>query len=209
MRRLLLLFFSLLFLGASSYSQLSYGIGAQLGTSFSSFPTWINDIYGNGYGVGAHGDMNILKYLTAKLSADYWTFSSDKNKIIGIYVAANPGTMASDFSFEGFNTSIFSICGSGVAKIPLGGVITPYGLAGVGVNFINTGEGKVTYLGTAQPQANVPSSSETDFGLNFGGGVEFGVPFGWLFAEIKYVIIFTDVENSSHVPVVVGLTVGL
>ena len=210
MRRLLLSFFSVLFLGASAYSQLSFGIGPQLGASFSSFPEAISDFYGTGFGGGVHGDANILEYLTARLSLDYWTFSSDKDMIIErIYIPANPGTVASDYSFDGLNTSIFSIYANGIGKLPLGGVVTPYGLAGLGVNFISTSEGEVTYQNTPQPQANFPSSSETDFGLNFGAGVEFGVPFATLFAEVKYVIIFTDVENSSHIPVVVGLTFGL
>ena len=79
----------------------------------------------------------------------------------------------------------------------------------MGLNFINTSEGKVTYQNTPQPQLTSVSSTETKFGLNFGAGVELSVPFGTMFTEVKYVIVFTDVENSSHIPIVVGATFGI
>jgi hypothetical protein len=64
----------------------------------------------------------------------------------------------------------------------------------------------VTYQNTPQPQANVPSSSETKFGLNFGAGAEFAVSAVVLYLELKYAMVFTSPENSSHIPIVVGAT---
>lgn len=177
--------------------------------SFSSFPKATNGFYGAGPGGGAHGDINILDFLTARLSVDYLNFSSGKDKLIAAYVAANPGTRAGDFTFDGLGIGIFSVYASGLGKIPSGSPVTPYGLVGLGINFISTSEGKVTYQNTPQPQANIASNSETKFGLNFGAGAEFSVPFGTIIAEVKYVLVFTNDENSSYIPIVVGATFGI
>jgi len=187
-------------------AEVSFGAGPHAGVSFSSFQKQISEFYGTGFLFGAHGDASFAPYLSARFSLDYSIFSADKDKVIGFYVMRNPGTQASDFMFEGAGVSIFSIYADGKGKIPTGGAVTPYGLLGLGLNFVSTSEGKVTYQNTPQPQANIPSSSETDFGLNFGAGAEFAMSSVILYFEFKYAMVFTSPENSSHIPIVLGAT---
>jgi opacity protein-like surface antigen len=209
MKRLSLILLVLAFVGTAGRAEMKFSLGAQAGASFSSFPKAIKDFYGTGFGGGVHGDLKVLDFLTTRLSFDYFSFASDKDKVIAAYVADNPGTQASDFSFEGANVGIFSIYADALGKIPTGSTVTPYGLVGLGLNFVSTSEGKVTYQNTPQPQANVKSSSETDFGMNFGAGVEFALSSVTLFFEGRYVLIFSENESSSHIPLMVGVNFGI
>lgn len=206
MKRLLPVFIVIMLGGSIGKAEVGFGVGPHAGVSFSSFQKQISDFYGTGFLFGAHGDVSFLPYLSARLSLDYTIFSADKDKVIASYVMNNPGTQASEFSFEGAGVSIFSVYADGKGKIPTESAVTPYGLLGLGLNFISTSEGKVTYQNTPQPQANIPSSSETKFGLNFGAGAEFALSSVVLYLEFKYAMVFTSPENSSHIPIVFGAT---
>ena len=186
-------------------AEVRFGAGPHTGVSFSSFQTGISDYYGTGFLFGAHGDVNIAPFLTTRLSLDYAIFGSDEDKIRQD-LATRFGVQASDIMFEGLNISIFSVYIDGKGKIATGSAITPYGLLGLGLNFISSSESKIVYQGTPQPQLNSPSASETKFGLNFGAGAEYSTGSVILFMEFKYNLVFTSPGNSSHIPIVLGAT---
>ncbi|MDH4070765.1 MAG: porin family protein [Ignavibacteria bacterium] len=180
-----------------------FGLGAHGGVSFSSFPKQISDFYGTGFGFGAHGELGILPFLSTRLNFDYWTFSSDKTKLLAALQPANPGLT----DVTGLNISTISIYLDGKGKIPLGGTVTPYGLLGLGMNFTSTSTLEGTANGQAVSGAAVESSS--DFGINFGAGADFAIGVINLFGEVRYVLIFSSGESSGHIPIVVGATFGI
>ena len=209
MKRFLLTAACLMVLSGISIAQVSFGAGGHAGLSFSSFPKGVKDYYGTGFGGGVHGDLNVVKNFSARFSLDYLTFPSDKKKIAEL-VANQNGVSASDITFEGLNLSAISISLNALGKIPITkSSVTPYGVFNFGINFLSGSDGKVTYQGVAQPQADIKTESKTKFGLGFGAGTEFAVsPTIRLFLEFKYAMIFTDDENTNHLPLMVGATFG-
>jgi len=196
-----------LVLAASTASAIGFGGGVHGGMSISTFPKEVKDYYGTGFGFGAHGDLKVLAFLTARLNFDYHMFSSDKNKIIDEVAKAN-GVATSDLTMEGFNASIMGITLNGIGKVPVGkSTVTPYGLVGLGMHILSISDPKLTYQGQdVTSQVFNKTETETKFGINFGAGAEFRIAAVTLFAEVKYVIIFTENENTSHIPITIGVT---
>jgi opacity protein-like surface antigen len=191
---------------------MGFGGGAHAGISISSFPkaTGVTEsFYGLGFGFGAHGDLSVVKFFTARLSVDYNTFPSDKDKIKSLILQANPGVNPADVTFEGINVSIISFTLNGLGKIPTGSSVTPYGILGFGLHLMSASDPKVTYQGqdvTAQAGFG-KVESETKFGLNFGAGAELALGGFKLFVEAKYVLIFAKDDTWGHIPIIVGVTV--
>jgi len=186
----------------TSGSWAGFGLGPHAGVTFSSFPKQISDFYGTGFGFGAHGELGILPFLGARLNVDYWSFSSDKTKLLNALAPSNPGIM----DVTGLNISTISIYVDGKGKIPLGAV-SPYGLLGIGMNFTSTSTLKGTINGQEVSGADVEGS--TDFGMNFGAGADFAVGMITIFGEVRYVLIFSSGESTGHIPIVFGATFGL
>jgi opacity protein-like surface antigen len=182
-------------LGANA--QMKWGAGAQAGLAFSSFPKPASDYFGIGFGFGAHGDVEFMKYVGARFNFDYRMFSSDKSKFTDIYGQPIP---SSDIS--GGNVSIISFGLEGLGKLPLkGSPVTPYGLFGLGLNISSTSD--LMYKG----QTALTSESKTNFGIDFGVGAEFKIAKTVsLFGEFKFLLIFTEGSSTSIFPLTVGAT---
>ncbi len=192
----------------SASAQLSFGGGPHVGFSFSSFPKAVKDYYGMGLTFGAHGDLNIIKFVTVRLKFDYNTFSSDKDKIAS-QIAAGNNVPASDLKMEGLNAGIIVIGIDGLGKIPTGSIFTPYGILGLNMNFLSVSDPKLLYRGQdVTNQVFGKTQSETKFGINFGAGGE--IKFGLVkaFLEIKYALIFTSGEGTNHLPITLGVSFG-
>lgn len=190
-----------------SPAQFSFSGGPHGGLTFSSFPQGVKDFYGIGFGGGAHADLNIASFLTTRLNFDYNTFPSDKTKLKTQFSVTDPnGNPTNNFDVTGGNVSIIGISLNGIGKIPTHSSVTPYGMIGFGLHILNQSELKVTAGGNTL--LTIPSpSSDTNFGMNFGAGVEFGLGYRTkLFVDVKYVLIFTQNANSSHLPVTVGFS---
>jgi len=207
MKRIIVLVFGFTFLVSMSHAAVGFGGGAQAGISISSFPKAISDGYGMGFGFGAHGDVNIIKFLTLRLNFDYHIFPSKKDKIRDDLAAAN-AVNASDITVEGLNANIVGITVNGIAKLPTGSSVTPYGLLGFGMHIASVSDLKVTYQG--QPVTVTGTSglgSDTNFGMNFGAGSEFGLGNVKLYFEVEYVLIFSSGSSTGHIPITVGVTI--
>lgn len=207
MKLVLAVLLAILIVTNVSPAQMSFSGGAQGGLSISSFPTGISDFYGIGYGFGGHADLNIMKYFSARLNLDYDIFPSSKDKLKDLVAQQNPGIPASSIDITGLNISVFGITLNGIGKLPTASALTPYGILGLGLHILSISDGTASAQGqSATIQTGV--ASQTKFGLNFGAGSEFAVGKVKLFLEVKYVMIFTDDKNTSHVPVTVGVTFG-
>lgn len=205
----LVLVLGLLLAVANANAQLSFGGGPHVGLSISSFPKAIKDYYGIGMVFGAHADMNIIKFLTARLNFTYHSFGFDKTKFTQA-LAQQFGVDASELGFEGLTARTILIGFDGLGKIPTGSIITPYGVLGFGINLMSASDPKLTFRGqdvTDQVGLGKPST-ETKFGVNFGAGSEFKVGPMKLYFEFKYALIFTSGESTGHLPLVIGASFG-
>jgi len=188
----------------SSEALVKFGGGVQGGVSFSSFPEPVSDFYGTGFGGGAHANLSIMKYFTLRLNGDYFSFSSDKDKLKQLILTSNPG-IPSDISVSGASASLIGITLDGIGRLPLSGPVTPYAMAGLGINFLSIGDIDVSVPGQGSTSVEV-AESETDFGLNFGAGAEFRLAALSIYVEVKYVLIFTEDNSTSHIPIMIGIT---
>jgi hypothetical protein len=50
------------------------------------------------------------------------------------------------------------------------------------------------------------ANDETAFGLNGGAGIEWGWGMNTVFLEARYISAFTDVENATYIPIILGIT---
>lgn len=112
-------------------------------------------------------------------------------------------------SFEASDLSLFSITADGVWRIhPAQGSesrTTPYLLAGIGLyhsSFDVTGPSSA-------------DNSDTNFGINFGGGLEYRLSGFSTFGEIRFHNVFSGAESGTggsssarYIPIVVGLRFG-
>lgn len=192
---------------STSFAQVSFGGGAHSNLAFTSFAKPLNEFYGIGFGGGAHGDLNILPFLSTRLSVDYNTFPSDKTKLKGQFtVTDRNGNMTNNFIVEGANVSNLGFTANVLGKIPTGSNVKPYGVFGLGLQILSQSDLEVVAEGqTLLTQTGGPS--ETNFGLNFGAGVEVGLGRRTnLFFEAKYALIFTSGSSSSYIPLTFGVS---
>lgn len=118
---------------------------------------------GSGVGIGANGYYTINENIRAGLDFVYYLGSPE-------------------------NTTFWELNFNGQYHFDVDGAISPYGLAGINVSHYsfdipNVNVGGVSIGG---------SSGASKIGLNVGGGVEYPVGFGALFAEAKYILSTYD-----------------
>jgi hypothetical protein len=192
---------------SASFAQVSFGGGAHSSLAFTSFARPLNEIYGIGFGGGAHGDVNIIPALALRLSFDYNTFPSDKTKLkAGFVVTDGNGNVTNNYDLEGANITIFGITANAIGKIPTGASVKPYGILGFGLQI--SSQSDLRFLANGQAfQTLRGAESSTNFVLNFGAGVEFGLGRRTnLFIEGKYALILASGGSSSYVPITVGVS---
>jgi len=213
MKYVALVAIGLIVLASPSYAQLSFGGGASAGLGFASFQKEISDFYGFGFGFGAHGDLNIGKYVTVRLNFDYNIFPSNKDKLKDLIPANTVDAQTgqpinkADITISGLNTSVFAISIDGMGKLPTGSPFTPYAIFGFGINILSLSDGSIAYKGQDAGQIKPGVESQTKFGLRFGAGSEFGLSkLLKLYTDFKYVIIFTKDSSNGYIPITFGIT---
>lgn len=174
-------------------------------------PDPLGDVYGGGFGGGAHVDLNIIPLINLKFSGDYMTFSPDLGKYgeVAAVLAANAGkvpkgTPASLFNVDGgrFSVLAFSVNGKFGLGLPL---ISPYATLGGGMATTSITDVHVQYQG--QRMGVIPGlQGETKTTANIGIGADLNLIALKLYAEAKYVWIFTSGETTGYIPITVGVT---
>lgn len=216
-------------------AQLNFGGGPHLGLAFTSLKKPVGDAYGTGAIFGAHGEVDINKFITLRLSFDYTTVGADAaklktavtqqfiqeiEKLVGVPLddQAKAAITSSITSVSGGRASAPAIGVSGLGKLPTGTTVTPYGIVGFGINFLSNSDLTIESTGLTvnggqvlNPGTNTKKlDSETKFGMNFGAGAEMKLnKLVKLYLELRYNIIFTEGGSSSIFPVVVGATFGI
>lgn len=180
----------------TSYAEMSFGGGAHSGLAFSKPDQY--SLYGLGFGGGAHGDLNIIPALALRLNFDYHSFPLDKS---ALRVAGNiPNTI----DIQGGNISSIGITVNALGKIQTGSSVKPYGLLGFGLQLMNTGDVRYSANGRS---VDYTYDGTTNFGLNFGVGVEFAVGYRTkLFFDAKYVLIFASPATKGYIPLTFGVS---
>jgi opacity protein-like surface antigen len=172
------------------------------GPSVSGTNQQISSAYGAGWGGGVHVDANLMVF-SFRLSGDYIHYSIDENKFRDSFRPLF-GSAADQMSISGGGLGIVDLSINGkMPLLPLP-VVTPYLTGGIGLAWLNRDEVTTSIAGF--PGNKFPSSSQSGkTSVDVGAGVNIRIGIA-LFLEVKYAWIFTDVSNSTYVPLTVGVT---
>jgi len=162
----------------------------------------IGDTYGLGIGGGAHLDINLLAF-SFRFSGDYIHYSIDQDKFRDAYRPVF-GSAVDQMSIEGGGLGIYSLSVNGKMSILPIPIVTPYITGGIGLAWMNRDDATTKIAGaTGNTIPGISTSGKTM--LNIGAGADFKLGIQ-LFAEVKYAVIYTEGENSTFIPVTVGIT---
>ena len=164
----------------------------------------LKDIYGLGFGGGAHLDLN-LALLSVRVSADYVTLSPDRDKYVSL-LKKYVGNAAAAVTIDGGRIDIFSAGANLKLKVLPLPVVSVYATGGVGLVRVSVSEAKVNFNNL--PLTKFPAvEPQTKPAANLGAGVDVSLGGVTLFGELKIEFIFTDPKTSTAIPFgTVGLT---
>ncbi|HUI10764.1 MAG TPA: outer membrane beta-barrel protein [Bacteroidota bacterium] len=188
----------------------SFGFGVHADFTSSKFPgpsvsglnQQVASAYGAGLGGGVHLDANLM-LVSVRLSGDYIHYAIDENKFRDSFRPLF-GSAADQMSISGGGLGIFALSANGKMPILPLPLITPYATGGIGLAWLS--RDAVTTSIAGFPGNTIPSSTQggkTTVDVGLGVDLKLGIA---LFLEVKYAWIFTDVSNSTYVPVTVGVT---
>ncbi len=189
----------------------SFGVGVHGGASISAFQSLISDFFGVGYNFGGQLDVNVIPAFAIRLSVDYHSFASDKDKLKP-FIAAFVGVPASSLTdLSGLNLNVIAVTANALGKIATRSSVTPYALVGLGIHSISLSDGTgmsqgVTGTLTAD---DIGFKEGVKFGLNFGVGTEIRMRSVVLFIQAGYTLVFTEDETNGAIPIVLGASFGV
>ena len=184
----------------------SANFGVQATGANINVPAPFNQIYGFGFGGGAHLDINLPVLLSFRLQGDYVRFSASQEKYQQLLASLVGGTAAKDFTIDGGGISLLSANANVKSSfLPLP-VISPYITGGAGVANLSVADATVKYQGQPVQGGTIPGAKgETNFSANLGVGVDLKLGIA-LYVEARYTWIFTSGETSTYIPVSIGIT---
>ena len=118
-------------------------------------------------GLQANGHLVVNEENKLRIGADITYFFTDKASVDELEL----------------KTSVFAINVNGHYMLVSSDVLILYALGGLNFGFVS-----VDASGPASQFLDLVDTNDTEIGLNIGGGVEYGVPFGRVYAELKYVL---------------------
>jgi opacity protein-like surface antigen len=222
MKRLFILVVCVLAAAVNASAQLKFGGGIHVGGAQNNYllrydltekyvakRTFDVDAYGVGFTVGAHGTMDILKWLEARLGFDYARFSANTDKITQemekVFREAGVNVQPGELSSEGATLSTIDLSVAAVGKIPAGSFIVPYGVAGVSFSFDSSIDTKLKIRNNSE---DLSIAKDNSLGLTWGLGVEFLVGKLGLFLEFTDIMNYMNAKSAEHWRFVVGATFG-
>ncbi|KXK41049.1 MAG: hypothetical protein UZ05_CHB002003252 [Chlorobi bacterium OLB5] len=185
MKKLLILTAIFIAISVSTFSQTYQKSFASLGGVISIPVGDISDAWGVGFNIHGNAGYVFHQNIAARLDLQYNTF---------------PYKESGDYT--GYSLKSTSIMGDVmVGLFNKDADIKPYGLAGLGLYLNSVSDMK--YQGVTYYRG----SSETNFGMKFGGGVAFKVsPKLSLFGETSFNIIFGE-GTANYLPIKAGATI--
>jgi opacity protein-like surface antigen len=187
-------------------------VNVSLGGGFTIPNAEVSDHLGDGYNFNLGLQVNVTPVIGIE---GVYSFNGLGQKRISVPVSATPTATSVPTDFFGDMNMQYGTANLVVQKPE--GVVRPYGLVGMGVYYrpikvTTPGVGFVPgfcspwwyycYPGGFVPVENIVGErSSTDFGMDFGGGVNFGV----LFAELRYHYVWgPEVEVPAGITVPAG-----
>jgi opacity protein-like surface antigen len=203
MKRIVAVMVVIAVLSIAASAQVSLGWGVHGNYAQLDVGGTISSVYGNGWGGGAHLDVNLMM-ISLRFSGDYVTFSPDQDKYRN-ELAQLLGNAATGYTIDGGSVNILSVNANlkwSLLPIP---VVSPYLTGGIGLAQLNTGDLTVKYNGSSVGGfPKVEGQSKTAF--NVGAGVDLKLGGVALFAEAKYTWILTEGNSTKYIPISVGIT---
>ncbi len=126
--------------------------------------------YGEGIenlGLQANGHLVVNEENKIRLGADVTYFFGDK---------VNSGDTE-------IKTNLFAINFNGHYMLVSSDALILYGIGGLNIGFVS-----IDVDGPGSQFLGLVNTTSTEIGLNIGGGVEYGVEFGRIYAELKYIL---------------------
>jgi hypothetical protein len=179
--------------------------GVQGGANFPQ--NEINSYYETGYGAGAQlGWDPATSPLGLRVNA-MWNRLNGKD-------LQNTTVNGVRYQADLQNADLYSTFADAKLRLPfgrfLGATSGLYAVGGAGVTYFRNYTNFTTTTGI-NPAVNSPvnafnTEDKTQFALNGGGGLSFGVGAVSLFVEGRYVRVFTEGARTDYIPVTLGIT---
>ncbi|MBX2991595.1 MAG: outer membrane beta-barrel protein [Bacteroidetes bacterium] len=207
MKRGVLILATLTILCATSLTAGPISFGLQATGANINIDGPLKEVYGFGFGGGAHLDINLPVLFAIRIQADYVTFSPDNGKYQALIAGLIPGSASADFSIDGGRINIFSANANGkLSPLPLP-IISPYITGGIGLANVGASDATVKFQGNPVQGGTIPGSkSETNTSANLGVGVDLDLLVLKLYLEARYTWIFASGATSTYIPVSLGVT---
>jgi opacity protein-like surface antigen len=210
MKRTLILFTALWMASSLAFALgPTTSFGAHVNFTLSNLPgpspdgaSQFKDVYGTGLGGGVHFDVSLM-VVSFRLSADYIHYSINEDNFRNAYRPAF-GNAVSNLSISGGGLGIYGLTASTKMNLLPLPIVSPYVTGGVGLAWLRRDAITTSIAGVAG--ATVGGDTQSARGsVSLGAGVDLHVGIS-LFVEARYAWIFTQGENSSYVPITVGVT---
>jgi opacity protein-like surface antigen len=192
-----------LFSATVATAQVSLGWGVHGNAAQVSVGGSLSNVYGWGYGGGAHVDVDLLM-ISLRFSGDYTTIALDQDKYRS-ELTKLLGPTANSYTIEGGNLKFLTAMANLKWKLLPLPVVSPYLTGGIGIARMSIGDLTVRYQGA--PIGGLPTvETQTKSLINIGGGVDLKLAGVALFVEGRYTWILTDSEKTGYIPISVGIT---
>lgn len=119
--------------------------------------------------------------------------------MLGFGMMMLPVKLRADLSYHSFGGKDNTLFSGEDARVISGALNAIVGMGGIGVKPYLTGG-----LGVYNSKAG-NFDGETDFGINGGAGLEFGLTGMSTFLEVRYVNVFAEGESSAFIPITFGI----
>ncbi len=170
-----------------------------IGLSIPSTPAEFSDYWVAGMNFGIGLNIPVNRRVSIQGNFAYTNFGLNKEKLMG-----DTGVSGSGIQIQGGSASILSAY-LDLKSTVFGGSksVVPYLLVGTGFFRLSFEDIIMSYYGQYR---GIEGSSESKFGLELGAGMDFPINRGaYFFMDLKYVIGFTEVENTTYFPLRFGI----
>lgn len=160
------------------------------------------DLFNLGFNAGIEADFNVAK--------DFYVFADVRGNFFSLDIEGFG--LPDSAKVSGGTESIVAIFVGGKYVFPMPGNVKIYALGGAGLCALSTADITADYTltywwGTEHIHETYSFEGETDMGIMFGMGAVFGLrPNMNVFAEFRFVDIFTEGSATQYFPVMVGVS---